>query len=116
MNIKDHIEAGHYPKDDKGRALAPHKHNGTVTVLATDYLGNQIVGWLTRCGSASAPTIWKDDGSYLLPPPPRKVPVRIRIACTPEGFAIKHLAKVDGSGFKVGEVIEATFDHEEPLS
>lgn len=73
MNIKQHIEAGHYPKDEKGRPLVPHINGGTATILATDFLGNGIVGWITHNGSVDCLTHWtRDADRFLLPPPPRK--------------------------------------------
>lgn len=45
--ILDHITAGHYPTDSKGRALVPMKGGGTATILATDAPGLcPIVGWM----------------------------------------------------------------------
>ncbi len=32
MNIRDHIEAGHYPTDSKGRAVVPLSDGGTATI------------------------------------------------------------------------------------
>lgn len=82
MNIKQHIEAGHYPKDEKGRALVPMQHRGTATIYATDRGGRYcIVGVIT--GDICAPPVtWSEEGSHkswavdardLMPPPPRKV-------------------------------------------
>lgn len=78
MNIKDHIDAGHYPTDDKGRALVPTRAGSLVTILATD-LG-KILGWSFELGAEE----WSDEGLYieiresqhdLVPPGPHKVKV-----------------------------------------
>lgn len=72
MNTKEHIEAGHYPKDEKGRALVPHKEGGVVTVFATSGSDDfPIIGW--RFGQQPGPDAWSADSSVLLPPSPRKV-------------------------------------------
>jgi len=74
MNIKEHIEAGRYPTDNKGRPLVPHRDGGTVTVLSTDYMGSNIAGYVINGGRAGELTFWPPyDRTYLLPPPPRKV-------------------------------------------
>ena len=80
MNIKEHIEAGHYPTDDKGRALVPVEPTGaqwtgwTAAICATDGPRRTIIGF----GAGSART-WREDGSpdghdegRLLPPPSRE--------------------------------------------
>lgn len=84
MNIRDHIEQGHYPVDSKGRALVPHREGGVVVVCATDMPGScPILGYRVdaagnRTGSTGADSgfgYWADTKS-LLPPPPRKVEVK----------------------------------------
>jgi len=37
MNIKEHIEAGHYPTDDKGRALVPMGADRVAVIYCTDH-------------------------------------------------------------------------------
>lgn len=81
MNIRDHIEAGHYPKDDKGRALVPVRDGTMVyTILCTDRPGSEpIVGFCAAITNSWQ--CWPEDGSCehglsLLPPPPRKVEVK----------------------------------------
>lgn len=78
MNIKEHIEAGHYPTDDKGRALVPTRAGSLVTILATDL--DKIIGWSWELGAED----WSDEGLYigiresqhdLVPPGPHKVKV-----------------------------------------
>jgi len=80
MNIKEHIEAGHYPKDEKGRALVSMKNGETAVICATDnpYGGVPIVGWCNSGPDSWGPNgVWKTGGDKrdLLPPPPRKVKV-----------------------------------------
>lgn len=86
MDIREHIEAGRYPKDEKGRALVPTRKGGTATILSTD-LGLYIVAYYD-----GAARDWRPDGEHwglfdncrdellrlydLLPPSPRKVEVK----------------------------------------
>ncbi len=73
MNIKEHIDAGHYPKDDKGRSLVPMRRGGTFVVAATDKPGQRpIVGWHVSDGAGITDVLHADDIS-LLPPAPRKI-------------------------------------------
>lgn len=82
MNIKEHIEAGHYERDEKGRALVPMKCGKVAIIYASDYVGRWpivgTIGW-------GRPSLWLETGEgegnmstdwFLLPPPPRKVKVR----------------------------------------
>lgn len=74
LSIKDHIDQGHYPKDEKGRALVPIIGGGTFVVCATDAPSScPIVGFNKDTGCNFA--YWPDTNS-LLPPPPRKVEVK----------------------------------------
>jgi hypothetical protein len=84
MNIKQHIEAGHYPVDDKGRALVPVKNGGVATIAATDGPPDEkLIGWYAIEGDGAWVCSWNADGSFmsspyhcdLLPPPARKVKV-----------------------------------------
>jgi hypothetical protein len=84
MNIKEHIEAGHYPTDDKGRALVPTEGDHVATIYATDHMdgGMVIVGRLWVPGvkmigewTANGRPNFGVDLPGLLPPPPRKVKV-----------------------------------------
>jgi len=82
MNIKKHIEAGHYPTDEKGRALVPMRDGPTATILATDVGDN----WTVVGHCLGQVYRWNDIGisrssepgyaGQLLPPPPRKVEVK----------------------------------------
>lgn len=78
MNIRDHIEAGHYPRDDKGRALVREQSGRTAHICATDAPGSHCIMGFDELAQRS----WTPDGevsgyenSRLLPPPPRKVKV-----------------------------------------
>jgi hypothetical protein len=101
LTIKDHIEAGHYPKDSKGRSLVPRAGNSTlITVTATDGPAEYpIQGFGAHFGSSwsahgrAHPTQFP--GNDLFPPPPRKATIRV--------FA----AVRDGRIIAVGE----TFSH-----
>ena len=92
MNIRDHILAGHYERDNKGRAFVPTKHGMTATILATDVgdswpIVGHILGHVYR---------WSVDGTArssepgypdcLLPPTPRKVKVTTWGLFWPEGL------------------------------
>jgi len=80
MNIKEHIDAGHYPKDEKGRALVPMRCGRTATILATDlpfghfriigHIGDSVTQWMP-CGHQYSDE--RERPADLLPPPPRKV-------------------------------------------
>ncbi len=62
MNIKEHIDAGHYPKDEKGRALVPVSDGRTAIVLATDApISAPIVGWMDA--RWDFPVNWNIDGT-----------------------------------------------------
>jgi|SRR5882757_6310865 len=94
MNVKEHIESGHYPKDDKGRALVMTRDGLMMVIVATDCPAHMqpvltvsarpILGWLSA-GPHSHTQLWDEDGRVypdgqmngdLLPPPPRKVEVK----------------------------------------
>lgn len=86
MNIKEHIEAGHYPTDGNGRALVPTGESAWEAVIAaTDAPGEWVLmGWVRRkgCNDASQAS-WFANGMAgsraaitLLPPPPRRVKVQ----------------------------------------
>jgi hypothetical protein len=90
VNIKEHIEAGHYPKDDKGRALVPADLGGFAVIAATDAPGiAPMIGWWNDDHGTETQMAWREDGAWmrawtadmtkckphLLPPPARKVKV-----------------------------------------
>ena len=93
MNIKQHIEAGHYPKDEKGRALVPMRNGKTAIIYLTDYDNPDFAVWQIVGRIAGRhemePRCWQVNGGFhgdtalgvcspldLLPPPPRKVEVK----------------------------------------
>jgi hypothetical protein len=83
MNIKDLIEAGHYPTDDRGRALVPvggpGRRGWIATIVATD-APEGIVGFgpcSTRTWDELGLDVKNNGDGDLLPPPPRKVKVEI---------------------------------------
>lgn len=76
MSIKAHIEAGHYERDEKGRALVPRRDGGTLIVCATDRPGaNPIVGYSINTPETYC-LAYYPDSEALLPPPPRKREVK----------------------------------------
>lgn len=132
MNIKDHIEAGHYPKDDRGRALVPMRCGEIATIYATDYAGRwPILGTIGR----GAPSLWLETGVgaggmvddwFLTSPPPRKVKVTrwalmylplVRNRCH-STFDTESDAHREVGHFKDGEVVivPLTGEYEQPWS
>lgn len=89
MNIKEHILAGHYPTDDKGRALVPCRGSGTVVIYGTDMPGNcPILGVHIDEAGNRVPGSgfgYFADSEFLLPPPPRKVKVTAWTVAKPDG-------------------------------
>lgn len=78
MNIKQHIEAGHYPKGDDGFWRVPTDDGKTATVCAIHPRNlRPLLGWdyagVYRWWSATGKRDFS--GPDLLPPPPRKVPL-----------------------------------------
>lgn len=122
MNIKEHIEAGHYPTDQKGRALVPHTEGGHVVVLATDGPGDRfpIVGWrIDKHGEFFNLARWEADAACLLPPPPRKVEVKRYLVVGLSYERGPYTERIDAervarSSHPSGRVIELTgFDEQE---
>lgn len=105
MNIRDHIIAGHYPRDELGRALVPSEGGSQITVCATDAphphpivgFGQGYVSTWTADGrwSGMVPSDFNNgiSGADLLPPPPRKREGWIVLERTPAGAFVK-IAKV----------------------
>lgn len=131
MNIKQHIEAGHYPKDSKGRALVPTGHTfGDAVICATDKPGRcPIIGWVpTVARVASIEFSWDENGwanglheiERLLPPPPRKVKVTRWMTLPDTGESDSHFLWDTLKGateWAKGQerlVIELTGEYEEP--
>jgi hypothetical protein len=92
VNIKQHIEAGHYPKTDEGMEIVQTSEGLTVHV-ADVHPDGRIAGWLSK-GDPSAYTWNRDGGAFqehggdLLPPAPRKLTryLGIHPGC-PAGYA-----------------------------
>ena len=136
MNIREHIEAGHYPTDDKGRALVPTRDAGTATIYETQVPGSHSIlatvpgpdGHAESVLCNSAGQCVGDMGSSraydLLPPPPRKVKVTAW-AVLGRTHVIDHFheeakARAYAATFKeqhgAATVIELTGEYEEPWS
>ncbi len=131
MNIKQHIEANHYPRDEKGRALVPTNGGFTAVICATDKPGPRpILGWVpTPARATSIEVAWHDDGSLqgmgtcnLLPPAPRKVEVKAwgvlaEIPGTDE-YRVVHVAQTQHAAQQWGcsgqPCIALTGSYEEP--
>lgn len=93
MTVKEHIEAGHYPADEKGRALVPVGCDQVATICATDAPGvKPILGFIRGNGLGIhgdvAWCMWDERGSNtpsqpracwvdLQPPAPRNADNRI---------------------------------------
>jgi hypothetical protein len=128
LSIKDHIEAGHYPKDDKGRALVPTRNGPTVTIYATDY-GKPDDEFPILAGCGREPDRWRANGLYygghessrdLLPPAPRKVEMKrwFTLEASPHSNWMwtsyeGALRWVDGDKSRI---VELTGSYEEPWS
>lgn len=125
MNILEHILAGHYPTDDKGRALVPYVSGRTFVCCATDRPHSlRIVGWIRETGELRSHS---PESLDLLPPPPRKVKVTrwavVRIAdqavmdtaSTESGAASSH-ARYHFHDMHKFRVVELSGEIEEPWS
>ncbi len=117
--IKEHIEAGRYPVDAKGRALVPMRGGGIAVICATDKPGRHpIVGWIQGSNRSDA---WHDEnesGGYFLPPPPRKVKVTayaIVLAGTDDVLRVR-LDRPAGVTAGIERLVELTGEYEEPWS
>lgn len=92
LSIKDHIDQGHYPLDEKGRALVPMGGGRVAVIYASDHpdAKDKIIG----CSPNRHLRAWKADGSNyiqgdsLLPPASRKVVVTMY-------YALDHLSRRD---------------------
>ncbi len=128
--IKEFIERGAYPTDDKGRALVPTAAPGVVaTICATDKGGDcPLVGWIAVNGPAlswSASGSWGNhatnrDGYDLLPPPPRKVKVTewaiVVDRDVHSSYGNRDAAERVVKGLVFGRIVELTGEYEEPWS
>jgi hypothetical protein len=135
MNIREHIEAGHYPTDDRGRALVPTRCGNTFVAAATDRPHEHpIVGWSLVGGEGMSftehgTTRNHSESVWLLPPPPRKVKVTTWGLFWPEGTEYsgvcygvrktrieaerRSLMPTGGNSVEL-KVVELTGEYEEP--
>lgn len=119
--IKDLIDAGRYPADEKNRPLVPMRGGGTATIYATDCpdATYPIAG-----SDGSSHMTWMESGQFsvspispaldLLPPPPRKVVVKAWAIVGPGGRVLQ-LRVTPPSGVCTGveRIVELTGEHEE---
>lgn len=117
MNIKEAIERGLYPKDEKGNSLVPHSEGGHITVFSTSGLGDfPIIGWNYK--QAPNPNAWLANATCLLPPPPRKVKVKAYAVIVSGHVPEVHANRSEAErhcGFK-DQIVELTGEYEEPWS
>lgn len=124
MNIKQHIEAGHYPKTENGMEIVQTSEGLTVHI-ADVHPDGRIAGWLSK-GDVSAYTwnahggAFQERGGDLLPPPPRKVKRSLWAAYardTGRLLATEHSREQLGR-FHPSSVhfVELTGEYEEPWS
>jgi hypothetical protein len=134
MNIKEHIEAGHYPKDENGHYIVPLRNGGLAWIYSTAHgrLNDRwpIAGSVCNedCVNGSELRCWAADGSLLLsgsitesdlmPPGPRKVKVKRwggfyrSEPGTLSGFIFE--SQIEALGiFGEGMVVEFTGEYEE---
>jgi hypothetical protein len=124
--ILGHIEAGHYPKDEKGRALVPMKNGRTALIYATDHAGLfSIVGSCVDRLNGRMSWYWRVDGTSgglpnashdLMPPTPRKGKVTGKLKRIGNGFVVWDLDGVSPDVWRKGVEIEFTGEVEEPWS
>lgn len=123
MNIKEHIEAGHYPRDEKGRALVPagRWETLTYTIVCTDRPGKApILGFCPAI--ADSYQCWNEDGGCnsasldLLPPPPRKVARRAWVLFNSEGVPVGAFGHQFAPATPDLRLVELTGSYEEQWS
>lgn len=126
MNIKQHIEAGHYPKDEKGRALVPMGSGRTAIIYCTDHppKGTNYSCIIGRDPSASI-RAWdchgQNEGYHtdnLLPPPPRKREVKRYLVVGPGYERGPYTERIDAecvtrSSHPSGRIVELTGSYEQ---
>jgi hypothetical protein len=130
VNIREHIEQGHYPTDDKGRAMVATRGHGWMAIIAaTDGpVHAPIVGWYIGTGTRGDVCAWHENGKFedavpngnldLLPPPPRKVKVLgWAVLCPNKLPRAIYATENEAKAFAYGRpVVEMTGEHEEPWS
>lgn len=106
MNIKEHIDAGHYPVDDKGYSLVPMRNGDVARIYTTEHGGERSIAGAVPdfdCINGHRLLAWQDDGrissldsarhDLLLPPVARArevtawdvyIPGKTRVACFSE--------------------------------
>jgi hypothetical protein len=134
MNIRQHIDAGHYPKDEKGRALVTMQSGGVAVIYATDHPTAWCITGREQSQGILGHT-WNEDGSHegeadspstldLLPPLRRKEIIKAW-AVRGETHVIDHFhdearARAYAATFKskhgVATVIELTGEYEQEWS
>lgn len=133
MNIREHIEAGHYPLvDDKGRPLVPIGCNRSATICATDAPGKKpILGFIDGCGDVGMTcsyVLWDEHGNNtpsqpgacwvdIQPPPPRKVKVTAWAQVISGGGRALYWTKPEAEEAcrdYGGRVVELSSEYEEP--
>jgi hypothetical protein len=125
VNIKEHIEAGHYPKTDGVTEVRTRGGDAAFIYTTRHHPDWPIVGGID---GDSAPRAWMPDGRIstsgklsddLLPPPPRKVEVKkwmtMRPNCTTWLFFDNAEEAAEEIKTSPGwRVVELTGSYEEP--
>lgn len=136
MNIKEHIDAGHFPADKNGRALVPLLNGATAIIYMTDYDHPDFPEWCivgrVIGHEVMEPKCWRADGGYhtgaaqgswpldLMPPPPRRIEVKEWAVVDRRNGQIirtyRNLAAVElnTEGPLLSRVVELTGSFEEP--
>lgn len=132
MNIKQHLEAGHYPKDGRGHSIVTTRNGDKYAIVRLDnaesypLLGMKIDdlgrwwGFQNWNAAGVPPSAGVEHHLCLLPPPPRKVKVQAVahvngsiyccLADTPESRAtVARGIITDG-----GHMVLLTGEYEEP--
>lgn len=130
MNIKEHIEAGHYSGDPV--VLVPTKDAGVARIYSTRLVGKSPLLGVVPAGICGwNPCLWTEDGRAqfigsdcdLLPPAPRKVKVTAWgiIAHDTVGMPyVVHVARTEAEAKEWGcsgqRRVELVGEYEEPWS
>lgn len=126
MNIKEHIEANHYPRDEKGRALVPTRGGYRAVIMAIDCPEREkpLAGWYFLNDHRGELASWHADGHFeahldcgnldLLPPPPRKVKVTGKLRCKNGDMVVWDLHGCEGE-WSEGMEIKFTGEYEEEV-